>query len=188
MNGTYNCGFYPHWLKRNTPARKTPSFSLGATKGLNRNSCLRCLGLSVWEKGEKIARIAGVEREVPSYPLDRRPVHPTDPNDLHPYPCLNIIILLKLQSHPNSACEQGTWKASFVEILKFFNSPPKLSPNWHKLACVTERLNPCSLHRHSISQARQTQHVTRSARRGTCRASLKIPRLSRLAHQCCYSY
>ena len=51
----------------------------------------------------------------------------------------------------------GTCKASFGEILKFFNSPPKLSPNRHKLVCVTERLNPCSLHRHSISQARQTQ-------------------------------
>ena len=150
MNGTYNCGFHPQWLKRNTPARKTPSFSLGATKGLNRNSCLRCLGLSVWEKGEKIARIAGVEREVPSYPLDRRPVHvhPTDPNDLNLYPSLNIIILLKLQSHPNSACEHAhfNFAASSGEILKFFNSPPKLSPNWHKLACVTESLNPCSLH------------------------------------------
>ena len=106
--------------------------------------------LSVWEKGEKIGRIVGAEREVPSYPFDRRPVHPTDPNDLHPYPSLNKIILLKLQSHPNSACEQGTYAASSGEILKFFNSPPKLSPNWHKLACVTESLNPCSLHRHFI--------------------------------------
>lgn len=176
MNGTYNCGLHPHWLKRNTPARKTPSFSLGATKGLNRNSCLRCLGLSVWEKGEKIARIAGVEREVPSYPLDRRPFHPTDPNDLHPYPSLNIIILQTAVTPKLGMRAGGTCKASFGEILKFFNSPPKLSPNWHKLACVTERLNPCSLHRHSISQARQTQHVARSARRGTCRASLKIPR------------
>ena len=116
--------------------------------------------LSVWEKGEKIGRIVGAEREVPSYPFDRRPVNPTDPNDLHPYPSLNKIILLKLQSHPNSACEQaGTYAASSGEILKFFNSPPKLSPNWHKLACVTESLNPCSLHRHFITQARQTQHL-----------------------------
>ena len=53
----------------------------------------------------------------------------------------------------------GTYAASSGEILKFFNSPPKLSPNWHKLACVTESLNPCSLHRHFITQARQTQHL-----------------------------
>ena len=141
---------------------------------------------SVWEKGEKIGRIVGAEREVPSYPLDRRPVHLTDPNDLHPYP-----ILLKLQSHPNSACEQdhlrGELRGNFGLPQWRLNSSSKLFSNWHKLTCVTESLNSCSLRRF-MSQVRQTQHFARSTRRGACRASLKIPRLSRLAQPlCCYS-
>ena len=141
---------------------------------------------SVWEKKEKIGRIVGAEREVPSYPLDRRPVHPIDPNDFHPYPSLNIIILPKLQSHPNSAGSLA--RRAPGKFFNFLIRHQNFPRNWHKLACVTESLNPCSLHRHFISQARQTQHFARSARRGACRASLKIPRLSRLDHQCCYSY